>query len=295
MILFWIKAMRLRTLPLACSGIILGSLLTWNNGFTWGLFLLFICTAVALQILSNFANDYGDFTKGTDNANRTGEARMVSSGKISSSAMRNAIFIFALLSFFLGFLLLRSLDLKQQQYWFFLGIGLLSILAAITYTVGKKAYGYSGFGDLAVFLFFGIISVSGTHYLITKSFDPYILLPAASIGLLSTAVLNLNNLRDIENDTASSKNTLVVKMGFKAAKLYHTFLISLPVILSFLYVVANFESAFQFMFLLTAPILIKLSNKVKNADNPASLDPELKKQALTTLLFSITFALGQLL
>ncbi len=287
--------MRLRTLPLASAGVILGSFLAWNNGFSWLRFALLLGTALLLQILSNLANDYGDFKKGTDNANRTGEKRMVSSGDITPSAMLTAVVLFAVLSFVSGTLLLLQLTLTPEMLYFFYGVGILCIIAAITYTIGKKAYGYSGFGDIAVFVFFGIVSVSGTHYLLTGAFDPYILLPASAIGMLATGVLNLNNMRDHINDKNSGKNTLVVKMGFNKAKLYHTFLLSIPLVLGFLYVTFNPQSNWQWLFMLTAPILLKLSSTVKKTTVPATLDGELKKQALTTLLFAVLFAVGNLL
>lgn len=313
--------MRLRTLPLASAGIILGSLLSYDDGFTGKRFLYLLLTAVLLQILSNLANDYGDAVKGTDNSKRIGEARMVSSGAISATAMRNAIVLFSLLSFASGTLLLMSLELSKEVLWFFYGVGILCIVAAITYTVGKKAYGYSGFGDIAVFIFFGIVSVAGTNFLLSGEFHPLMLLPAAAMGLLATAVLNLNNLRDHINDKASGKNTLVVKMGFAKAKLYHTFLLSLPLVLGFLFMVfqnrSPFRSPFQntdryysviessasfgqyaickWLFLLTAPILLKLSSTVKKTTDPALLDGELKKQALTALLFAVLFGVGNIL
>lgn len=287
--------MRLRTLPLASAGIILGSLLAWNDGFTWLRFASLLSTAILLQILSNLANDYGDFVKGTDNSKRTGEARMVASGAITPSAMRNAVILFAVLAFASGTLLLLQLELTEHVLWFFYAVGILCILAAITYTVGKKAYGYSGFGDLAVFIFFGLVSVSGTHYLLSGHFNGFVLLPASAMGLLSTGVLNLNNLRDHINDKASNKNTLVVKMGFAKAKLYHTFLLSIPLVLGFLYVAFNKQSQWQWLFLLTAPIFLKLNSVVKKNQKPALLDGELKKQALTTLLFAILFGIGNIL
>ncbi len=288
----WILAFRLRTLPLASAGIILGSFLAWGNGFIWSRFVLLLGTALLLQILSNLANDYGDFVKGTDNKNRTGEKRMVSSGAISAKAMLVAILVFSVLAFACGTILLLKLDLTRQTLFFFFALGVLAILAAITYTVGKKAYGYSGFGDIAVFVFFGLVSVSGSHFLLSGSFNPSILLPAAAMGLLSTGVLNLNNLRDHINDKASGKNTLVVKLGFEKAKIYHSVLLFLPLVLGVIYVLVNFHSNWQWLFLFTALIFIRLLATVKKCSDPALLDGELKKQALTTLLFALLFALG---
>ncbi len=291
----WIKAFRLRTLPLASAGIILGSLLAWNNGFTCLKFVLLLSTALLLQILSNLANDYGDFVKGTDNANRKGEKRMVASGAISPKAMLSAIILFSILSLASGIYMLIVLSLSKEVLLFFLALGICCIIAAITYTVGKKAYGYSGFGDVAVFTFFGLISVSGSHYLLSGYFDAKILLPAAALGLLATAVLNLNNMRDHENDKMVGKNTLVVKLGFAKAKLYHTILLALPTLLAFVYIALDYSSTWQLLFLFSSIIFIKLSGTVKSCTEPALLDNELKKQALSTLFFALLFALGQLI
>lgn len=287
--------MRLRTLPLASAGVILGSFLAWDNGFNWLRFALLLSTALLLQILSNLANDYGDFVKGTDNSNRTGEKRMVASGEISSTSMRNAILLFALLAFGCGSALLLQLNLTTEVLWFFYALGILCILAAITYTVGKRAYGYSGFGDIAVFVFFGLVSVSGTHYLLTTQFDACVLLPAASIGCLAAGVLNLNNMRDHINDKNSGKLTIVVKMGWKNAKIYHTFLLFAPLVFGFLFIVLRSQSRWQWIFLIAGPILWKLSSTVNKTTVPALLDGELKKQALTTLLFALLFAAGNLI
>jgi len=282
---------------LASAGIILGSFLAWGCGFSWLKFGLLLGTALMLQILSNLANDYGDFVKGTDNKDRTGEKRMVASGAISPSAMLRAIIICAILTFGLGTWLLLSIELTPGVLVFFFGIGILSIIAAITYTVGKKAYGYSGFGDLAVFVFFGWVSVAGSNFLMRGSgyFDLLTFLPASAIGLLAAGVLNLNNLRDHINDKASGKNTLVVKMGFEKAKRYHTFLLSTPFLLGFVFVAFYYHTPWQCAFLATGPVFFKLGKAVNACNNPSELDGELKKQALTTLLFAILFAAGNMM
>jgi 1,4-dihydroxy-2-naphthoate octaprenyltransferase len=288
----WIKAARLRTLPLASAGIVCGSLLAGKEHFSWTVFGLLLSTALLLQVLSNLANDYGDFKKGTDNTNRKGEKRMVSSGAITPRAMLKGVIIFALMSFASGILLLRATLHSERAWWVFLGGGILAIIAAITYTMGKRAYGYSGFGDVAVFAFFGLAGVGGSYYLLSGDANPGILLPAAAVGFLSTGVLNLNNLRDHENDRNSGKNTLVVKMGFEKAKLYHTILLALPVILGFIFTALYYRSWYQLMFLVTAFILVRLSATVKHCQDPALLDNELKKLALTTLLFAFLLGLG---
>ena len=212
----WIKAARLRTLPLSMSGIIMGSfiarwkLLEQGKTWDWTIFALALLVTLLYQVLSNYANDYGDGVKGTDK-NRIGEAeqRAVASGKISASQMRNAVILFALLSLVTTFYLLYKAFFPNfiNEFYTFIGLGVACILAAIGYTVGKKPYGYLGLGDIMVFIFFGLVSVCGSYFLFTKSFDWDILLPASAIGLLSAAVLNLNNMRDIENDEKSGKKT----------------------------------------------------------------------------------------
>ena len=223
----WIQAARLRTLPLSVSGIIVGSAYANFQGFSdWRIVVLALLTTLGLQVLSNYANDYGDGIKGTD-ANRIGEKRLVAAGIITAEQMKKAVIITAILTFIIALLLIYVAFGKENfalsLIFILLGIG--SIGAAIKYTVGKSAYGYSGFGDLFVFIFFGLVSVVGSNFLFTHFIDWKLFLPATAIGLLSVAVLNLNNMRDIENDKIAGKNTLVVKMGLNWAKNYHQIII----------------------------------------------------------------------
>lgn len=294
-LLVWIQAFRLRTLPLALSSAILGSFLAYADGqFSPTVFGLAITTTILLQILSNLANDYGDSYHGTDNASRVGPERTVQTGKILKSEMRRMIAVFVILSFISGGLLIFA-GIKNANIGMillFFGLGIASIVAAIKYTIGKNPYGYSGFGDLFVFIFFGLLGVCGTYFLHTGQFHPLLLLPAASVGLLSAGVLNLNNMRDIENDTASGKKTLVVRMGSEYAKLYHTSLIVLSLILSVVYVIETWQSVYQLMFLLSAvPLGFHLYEVFKN-HVPNKLNNQLKILALTTFFFSVTYSLG---
>ncbi|TMM31901.1 1,4-dihydroxy-2-naphthoate octaprenyltransferase [Polaribacter aestuariivivens] len=306
----FIKAARLRTLPLSVSGIIVGSIL--GNHFSlmhsdsfWGcfgypsvltseIFWLAILTTIGFQVLSNFANDYGDGIKGSDK-NRTGEARMVSSGAITPKQMKMAMIITTIITLIIALLLIYvAFGIENFGYSIlFFVLGIASIAAAIKYTVGNSAYGYSGFGDVFVFLFFGLLSVVGSYFLYTKQIDFKIFLPAISIGLLSTAVLNLNNLRDREEDEKNNKNTLVVKLGFQKAKKYHYFLIFGALITTLIYVFLNFKSIYQLVFLIAFVPLIKNVKTVAENKIPAALDSELKKVALSTFLFAILFAVGQ--
>ena len=294
-LLVWIETFRLRTLPLALSSAVLGSFLAYADGqFNPTVFGLAISTTVLLQILSNLANDFGDSQNGVDNAGRLGPVRTVQSGKISKTEMKRLIIIFIILSLLSGGLLIfkgiKSANIGLIILFFILGIA--SIVAAIKYTIGKNPYGYSGFGDLFVFIFFGLIGVCGTYFLHTNQFHFILLLPAASIGFLSAGVLNLNNMRDIENDAASGKKTLVVRMGSANAKLYHTLLIVFSLVLSLIYVVETWQSVYQLMFLLSVfPLGFHLYEVFKN-HVPQKLNKQLKVLALTTFFFSVMYSLG---
>ncbi len=312
----FIKAARLRTLPLSISGIILGSFLGNKKNmiilsenysdtnifigsfsiFQSPIFWLAIFTTIGFQVLSNFANDYGDGIKGTDN-NRKGEARMVSTGAITPIQMKNAMVITTIISLIIALLLIFvAFGHENFKYSFlFFILGIASIAAAIKYTVGKSAYGYSGLGDLFVFLFFGLLSVVGSYFLFTKQLNIFIFLPAISIGLLSTAVLNLNNMRDQIEDKQYSKNTLVVKLGSQKSKLYHYFLIIGALISALVYVASNYQSLIQYLFLIAfIPLFLNIKVVAQNIIF-YELDKELKKVALSTFLFAILFGIGQIL
>ncbi|MCK5134480.1 MAG: 1,4-dihydroxy-2-naphthoate polyprenyltransferase [Bacteroidales bacterium] len=297
-ITIWLKAFRLRTLPLALSATILGSFLGHaENKFKWGVFVFGTLTTFSLQILSNLANDYGDARKGTDNENRLGPLRVTQTGLVTQRQIRLMILIFVILSLVSGSLLiwagLRDRNLLLYAVFFLLGFS--AIFAAIKYTIGKKPYGYVGFGDIMVFIYFGILGVAGTYFLHTQSFHLSILLPASSIGLLSVGVLNLNNLRDHENDARNGKNTLVVRMGVPWAKIYHVVLLFTAFLLGLAYTLIHFESFIQLMFLLSLPLLASDIKKVVTNTVPVELNAELKKLAVATLLFSLSFGLGLIL
>jgi 1,4-dihydroxy-2-naphthoate octaprenyltransferase len=285
----WIQAARLRTLPLSVSGIIVGSAYAYHQGFSdWRIMVLALLTTLGLQVLSNYANDYGDGVKGTD-ANRIGEKRLVAAGVITAEQMKKAVIITAVLTFIIALLLIYLAFGKENfalsLIFILLGIG--SIGAAIKYTVGKSAYGYSGFGDVFVFIFFGLVSVIGSNFLFTHFIDWKLFLPATAIGLLSVAVLNLNNMRDIENDKIAGKNTLVVKMGLKWAKKYHEIILAIGM-LSFMIFLMLIKSSLLPVLLINIPIIMNM-NKVNKSEKYEDFDPELKKVALSTFALSILF------
>jgi len=294
----WIKAARLRTLPLAMSGILMGAALSYfDSGFQAKVTILAIVTALFIQIFSNFANDYGDSQKGTDNQHRVGPKRTVQSGEISSEQMKVGMVVLIVLSLATGIRLVAegTKGLDPTTFLLFLAFGIVALIAAYRYTAGSNPYGYAGLGDLAVFLFFGILPVVGTYFLNAHQLNPEIFLPAISIGLFSTGVLNLNNMRDIENDRNSGKNTVVVRMGSSSSKIYHTTLIAIGWITAILYVALRFQSVYQAIFLLTLPLFISDLIKINRIQEPRRLDPFLKKLSIATLLFTLLFGIGILI
>lgn len=288
----WVGAARLRTLPLSVSGIFVGTGLAVQNGvFDGAIFGLALLTTLGLQVLSNFANDYGDGIKGTDNHERVGPMRALQSGIISDKEMRNAIILTSLLTLVFAVLLIyEAFGSKNLGYsLLFLLLGIAAIGAAIKYTVGKSAYGYRGLGDIFVFLFFGLLSVLGTFFLFEKELTVLAFFPAIAIGLLSTAVLNLNNMRDQLSDERAGKHTLVVKLGAAKAKKYHLSLIIVAFVMMLIYLALSPRSGFEYLALIAfVPLFLHLKTVIKNK-TPQSLDPELKKVALSTFFLALLF------
>lgn len=294
----WISTMRLRTLPLSISGIILASCFAYYHGyFDWVIGVLAILTTLSFQILSNLANDYGDGVKGTDNHDRIGPERAIQSGKISPEELLKGIKLNVLISIVLScslvFIAFGFKYILLTLVFFFLGIA--SVIAAMKYTIGKSAYGYKGFGDLFVFIFFGLVSVAGCYVLYAKKIDQLTFLPACTIGLLSVGVLNLNNMRDRLSDEKSNKITLAVLLGAQKVKLYHNALIILAIVLSGFFGILYYTSPYNLIFVIAyIPLFIHIMKINKNKD-PKLLDPELKKLALTTVLLAILMGVGHLM
>ena len=290
----WLQASRLRTLPLSLSGIIVGNGLAFSNvNFSWMIFILSLLTTISFQVLSNLANDYGDGVKGTDNDSRIGPPRVLQQGLLTRKELKQGIQVCVFISLILAAsLIFLTFGISNQLYsLIFIGLALGAVIAAIKYTVGSNAYGYRALGDLFVLTFFGGVSVLGSLFLQTKLFTVEQILPAISIGLLSVGVLNLNNMRDIKTDKESNKITMAVLLGARYAKAYHLFLLLGAVLTAVLYVKTNLKPSYLFM-IAVLPMMIHL-RRVLGYDNPKEFDPELKRLALSTFLFSILFSIGQ--
>ena len=296
----FIQAARLRTLPLASACVLTGGALAAASGVPQArfgpLFAGCLATVILLQVLANFANDLGDFANGADRAEGHQRSdRAVASGRISPAQMKRATIATAALALSVGIatvLMAAGDHITTVLFW--IGTGVLSIGAAYTYTAGDRPYGYSGLGDISVLAFFGVAGVAGTAALIAGTFDAMWLLPALSIGLLSVAVLNLNNLRDHVSDAATGKHTLVVRMGFDRGKVYHALLLggAWTALLAFWALDADGPWHGKLWYGLFGLVHIKHLALVFRTQDPAELDGELKKIALSTFAISLFFFLS---
>ena len=291
----WWETARPKTLPLALASIFTGSALAyWADKESFNLTVMLLCllTTILLQVLSNFANDYGDHQKGSDTEERIGPLRGIQQGAISANELKWGLILMAVGSFFSSAFLIGIAYQSLTDLLVFAGLGILAIIAAITYTVGAKPYGYLGLGDLSVLLFFGLL---GTYYLQTHSIDSLIILPALGSGLLATAVLNINNLRDIEQDAKVGKNTLVVRIGPKKGRIYHCILLSVAALCYVLFAASTAFSPWHFLFLLAFPLLLKHALFVYRSKEPAVLRPMLAQMSMISLFINILFSLGLLI
>ena len=295
----WIKAARPRTVLLSFSGVLLGAFLSVaasrsdifaTAGRSGRQVVLFAAlTAILLQVLSNLANDYGDFKKGTDSAKRVGPQREMQSGSITEKEMRKAVAIVGVFCLLFGGILVFAIaQLTWQELAVFAALGIAAVLAALFYTLGKHPYGYRGLGDLYCFLFFGWAAVFGTFYLATKSLDFSVLLPASAMGFLSNAVLNINNMRDYENDRASGKNSLVVKLGLKKAFVYHCLLIGGAFVCLTVYLVLKHAPVYSYMFVWLFLLFFKDLKAIKKTKSE-QLDPFLGRQVRNTFLLVVVY------
>ncbi len=265
------------------------------GAFRWDVFFLCVLTTIFLQILSNLANDYGDSIHGADSAHRKGPARVVQSGAVTKGQMRAAMFIFIVLSLVSGIsLLITAFGFEWKAIVFFFGLGVLCILAAIAYTVGKKPYGYAGLGDLSVLIFFGFVGVLGSYYLFAGDVSYFEILPALSCGLFSIGVLNINNIRDIESDRKAGKFSIPVRIGRRKAIMYNWLLITGAWVSAIIYTLITFNSPAQWLFVLALPLFV-INGMAVSRKASEELDPYLRQMAFSTLLFVILFGAGLIL
>lgn len=294
----WLSAFRLRTLPLSISGIIIGSCFAVYNGFFDPIvFILALLVTVALQILSNLANDYGDGVKGTDNETRVGPMRALQSGKITPQQMLEGLKINVLIVILLTMLLIFK-AFGQGYFLYsllFILLGGVSVYAAMKYTMGESAYGYRGLGDVYVLIFFGFVSVVGSYFLYAKQLDHILVLPSFAVGILSVGVLNLNNMRDIESDKLSEKMTMAVKLGKQKSKNYHLLLVTSAMVLSIVFSILYYTSPWNLLFLVSYIPLTLHIKKIIKAQASSDFDSQLKVLALSTFLFSMLLGVGYIL
>jgi 1,4-dihydroxy-2-naphthoate octaprenyltransferase len=293
----WIIAFRLRTLPLGIASVSMATILAYSEGrHSWLIAGMTLLTTVLLQILSNVANDYGDSENGADNDLREGPSRQTQTAAISRNLMKRAIIILGILTLISGVILLIISGLPIVRVLLFFTLGLICIVAAIKYTAGKNPYGYAGLGDLSVLTFFGWVGVLGAYYLQTNNFSniSYIL-PATTLGLFMVGVLNINNIRDIVSDQAAGKRSIPVRIGRPKAVFYHWILLLGGLGLTILFVVLNFKSSIQYIFLAVLPLLLINGKSVATKTEAMKLDPYLKQLVLTTLLFVVTFGIGHII
>ena len=294
----WWETARPKTLPLALASIFTGSALGyWANpqGFNGLVMALCLLTTILLQVLSNFANDYGDHQKGSDTEERIGPLRGIQKGEISAKELKWGLILMVVASFLSGSFLIGIAYENLSDLFAFAGLGILAIVAAITYTVGAKPYGYMGLGDISVLVFFGLLGVGGTYYLQTHSIDSHIILPAIGSGLLASAVLNINNLRDIEQDVKAGKNTLAVRLGAYKGRVYHCILLSVAALCYLAFAAATAISWTNYLFVLAMPLLAKHAIFVYRSHQPSELRPMLAQMSMISLLINILFSLGLLI
>ena len=294
----WWETARPKTLPLALASIFTGSALGyWANpqGFNSPVMAFCLLTTILLQVLSNFANDYGDHQKGSDTEDRIGPLRGIQKGAISAQELKWGLIFMVIASFLSGSFLISIAYENLSDLLAFAGLGILAIIAAITYTVGAKPYGYMGLGDISVLMFFGLLGVGGTYYLQTHSIDGYIILPAIGSGLLASAVLNINNLRDIEQDAQAGKNTLAVRLGSHKGRVYHCILLTVAALCYLIFTLTTATSWMNYLFVLGLPLLAKHAIFVYRSKTPNALRPMLAQMSMISLLINMLFSLGLLI
>ncbi len=290
--LIWLKATRPKTLPLAVGAILLGSFLAaYEYSFSTPVLILALFTAILLQIFSNLANDYGDFIKGTDQTAHRADRALVA-GDITPVKMKYALWIVGLGAFFSGITLL-AIAFKGINTNFFIWvlIGITAIGMARNYTIGKFAFGYKGIGDAMVFVYFGPVAVCGTYFLMVKNVPNLVWIPAIAFGLLCVAVLNINNLRDIETDRLSGKKTIALRLGHKRAIWYQYLLIGTALMFFIAFARVSPTPNDQYVPIIFGALYYLVCSRLKNAIERSAYDLALKRVAILNLLLVIVFGI----
>lgn len=291
-----IRSMRLRTLPLSTAGILLGILLACaEHSVPWYVILLTILTTISLQILSNMSNELGDWLSGVDGTGREGPKYGIEGGGLTEDEMRSCIRITVLVCCILGLAMIRSSfgTILCMESEILVVLGAAAIWAAMHYTLGNKPYGYRGFGDIFVFIFFGLVPVAGGYFVCSHVIDFRTLIPGAAIGLFSVGVLNVNNIRDMKSD-AGTRITVPLRLGEHKAKIYHTVLITGGWTLMMLYTVIFTHGWLPFLYIITLPLYIKHLSGVWKLSG-RGLDPMLPMLVISTFIFSLLAGAGYIL
>jgi 1,4-dihydroxy-2-naphthoate octaprenyltransferase len=283
----WILAARLRTLPAAFAPVLIGCAIAYNTGKFHALAAtMALLGAILIQIGTNFANDYFDFINGADTEERIGPTRATQAGLITPSSMRLAfILTFALVVPIIAYMAYRG-------GWPLIGIGVLSIISGILYTGGPKPLGYMGLGDVFVLVFFGPVAVAGTEYVQSLHLSKEAILAGIASGLISTAILVVNNLRDKDTDSMVGKNTLAVRFGATFARTEYTlcFICTALITLYLAYIHSYWVLLALFPLLRSIPI-----NHSMWTQSGAALDPNLGKTAQVLIFYSVFFSIGWIL
>jgi len=285
----WAQAFRPKTLPAAASPVIIGTIMAYaHNAIHLRLAAVTLLTALLIQIGTNLANDYFDYIKGADTANRKGPTRATQAGLIAPSTMKKAFILVFALAFVSG------IALMLRGGWPIVLIGAFSLLFGVLYTGGPFPLAYLGLGDIFVLIFFGPVAVGGTYYLQTLSITPEVLLIGLSPGLLSMAILAVNNLRDIDEDRSANKNTLAVRFGPIFAQFEHLFCLTVAAIIPLLVLVQTGQHPYAALTLLLLLPAFSLSNTIFNHKGKI-LNKALTNTAKLLVVFTVLFSVGWLI
>ena len=291
-----IRSMRLRTLPLSTAGIALGIMLACAGyDVPWYVILLTVLTTISLQILSNLSNELGDWLSGVDGEGRQGPTYSMGSGGLTEDQMRSCIRITVLVCCIFGLGMIRAsfgtvFCIESESL---VVLGATAIWAAMHYTLGKNPYGYRGLGDVFVFIFFGLVPVTGGYFVCSHTIDFWTLIAGTAIGLFSVGVLNVNNIRDMESD-AANRVTIPLKLGIRRARIYHTLLILLGWVAMTAFTVLRAHGWEPYIYFVTLPLYIKHMAGVWRLEG-RQLDPMLPMLVISTFAFSLLAGTGFLI